>query len=110
MQKVGGRVMADKPRDLFYVSKEWLRARHSCLARAGFRCQHCGADVRGKGKALVHHIVPRRVAPHLSLVASNLLCLDKACHNRLHDKHNNGALKETTSINYAGFPSDGSWG
>ena len=76
--------------DPFYLSKPWFRARHSCLARAGFRCSSCQADIRGKGKALVHHVVPRKVAPHLELEASNLTPLCLPCHNTMHDNRKGG--------------------
>ena len=94
--------------DPFYLSKEWFKARHQCLADHRFQCARCGADVRGRGRAIIHHRIPRRDAPHLELVRSNLEPMCKACHGHTHGLH--GAIKEQAVIGADGFPEGSEWG
>ena len=54
----------------------WRRAREVALARDGYRCVDCGADVRGELD--VHHRIPR--AARGTDYPSNLLTLCDGCH------------------------------
>jgi len=94
--------------DKFYSSPEWLKVRHKAIARAGFKCQMCGCDVRGRGKAHVDHIKPRRKYPELSFDINNLqvLCASP-CHNSVKKRMENG--KDIKEIASNGLPADGSW-
>jgi len=107
--------MNQKQVDPFYRDPLWLKARHRAIARAGFKCQGCAIDVRGKGRAVVHHIAPRKQYPHLALEQSNLLCLCSNCHNKIHDRMNNktfniNELQLSVQVGHDGFPIGGEWG
>lgn len=69
-----------REREAFYRSRGWRRARGAVLARDGARCRCCGKTAATTERIDVDHIIPRSVAPHLSLYLSNLqvLCVD--CH------------------------------
>jgi uncharacterized protein (TIGR02646 family) len=90
----------------FYSTAAWIKARHKAIARAGFRCQMCGADVRGKGRAHVDHIKPRKAYPELALEPSNLACCCQTCHNSAKQKHERNPNMKT--IGPDGFPEG--WG
>ena len=56
------------------------------MRRDGYRCVICGADISGRGQALVDHIKPVRTYPHLALSLDNLRSLcpthDKQGHRK----------------------------
>jgi len=72
------------PGDSFYTSLAWRALRAKTLQAAGWHCAWCGASVRQSGAARVDHIKPRRDAPELALVATNLRVLCCVCDARRH--------------------------
>lgn len=82
----------DKKADPFYLSPAWRAAREQALLRDGYICQEClrryrmGTLNRAQpGRAVVvHHIIPRALAPERALDLSNLESLCDACHNQMH--------------------------
>ncbi len=97
-----------KATDPFYLSPAWFKARHQCLSDHRFCCARCGVDVRGKGKAIIHHKIPRRQAPHLELDRTNLEPMCKPCHGHTHGLH--GEVRMQSVIGVDGYPVDGEWG
>lgn len=79
--------------DPFYKTRTWHRMRKKCLIRDDYKCKHCQADVYGKGKARVDHIVPRSQAPELELELANLRTLCVTCDNRRHREKGRAGLK-----------------
>lgn len=70
----------------FYDSKVWQRKRRFILARDRYQCQIS----KRYGKILqadtVHHIFPRDVFPEYSLADWNLISVNHAIHDQLHDR------------------------
>lgn len=98
----GGR----KKRHPFYGGKDWLGVRRKVLARDGYRCVVCGADVRGAGNARVDHVEPRTERPDLALEPSNLRTLCVSCDGL---RHNRDKWRKAPGVRLDGFPDDGSW-
>ena len=100
-----------KPRkkvvDPFYKSAAWFRVRGRVLKRDGYRCRNCGVDVRAKGMAHVHHVLPRQKFPELRLHEPNLETLCHPCHRALHYRGTLG--KPTSKIGPDGFPVGSDW-
>jgi len=92
--------------DPFYLSPEWRKARQHAMRRANHRCGRCGSGLRGQ-RCIVHHRIPRRAAPQLALVASNLEVLCVACHG--HSHHHGGAVKEQEPIGMDGYAINSKW-
>lgn len=70
-----------QPKDPFYSSWEWKKARYEALARFQHRCQCCGwqpGDTE-RGYLVVDHIKSRRKHPELSLSQDNLQVLCNDC-------------------------------
>lgn len=70
-----------QPKDPFYSSWDWKKARYEALARFEHRCQCCGwqpGDTE-RGHLVVDHIKPRRKFPELALDQSNLQVLCNDC-------------------------------
>lgn len=64
----------------FYRGRRYQRARRLTLARAGRRCERCGAG----GKLQVHHVKPlAQGGPPFDL--DNLMALCPPCHRAAHD-------------------------
>lgn len=66
----------------FLDSKPWDRARETKLRTNPF-CEECvkvGRYVLGQH---IHHVIPRAIAPHLSLDQSNLCTLCHSCHSSI---------------------------
>jgi len=74
----------------FYLSPEWRAMRARIKARDGYVCVWCGADVRGKGKARVDHIVPMEFMWALRLDPANLRTLCTRCDNKRHAEKGRG--------------------
>lgn len=64
-----------KPRDEFYMSWEWKRARYEVLKKYGPKCMCCGSTDR----IVVDHIKPRAKYPDLELNLDNLQVLCNDC-------------------------------
>ena len=88
--------------DPFYKSKAWLAVRQKVLARDCWVCVQCGAGLKGKAKASVDHIKPRRLYPALALAPSNLQSLCKACHDGWKQVLERNEHKPQTGLD--GFP------
>jgi len=69
------------PGDPFYQSPAWKAMRARVLREAGYRCELCGADIRGFKANTVDHKVRRRLRPDLALERTNLWALCTHCHN-----------------------------
>ncbi len=69
------------PKDKFYASWEWKRARYEALAIHGHRCQCCGWQPgdTAHGHLVVDHVKPRRKFPELELDVGNLQVLCNDC-------------------------------
>ena len=63
----------------------WRKLRLQVLARDGWRCQLCSADLKNgpKGFAHVDHILPVAERPDLRLDPNNLRALCRRCNLRL---------------------------
>jgi 5-methylcytosine-specific restriction endonuclease McrA len=70
--------------DPFYGTPAWKALRTKACRLAGWRCQWCGANLRGRGLARVDHVRTRASAPALALVLQNLRVLCATCDNRRH--------------------------
>lgn len=72
----------------FYKSNDWKIIRAMVIAKAGGRCQRCGAP-----GSEVHHIIhltdDNVKNPNISLNMDNLILLCKECHNKEHDRYTN---------------------
>ncbi len=102
--------MSRKRADPFYYSKEWRKARASCLRRDKYRCVNCGQSVRAKGAARIDHIRSRRQYPDLALFLPNLRTLCVACDNaRSVDQRNRRTAVERPEIGPDGFPVGSEW-
>jgi 5-methylcytosine-specific restriction endonuclease McrA len=84
-----------------YKHPRWLNLRRKALARDGWRCTVCSADVRGKGAARVDHIVPVRTDPTLAWTLSNLRTLCPSCDNK---RHSEKGGRERPPIGLDGYP------
>lgn len=93
--------------DPFYKSPGWYKARQKALTRDRYTCANCGANVRGKGLAHVHHVLPRKRFPELALHLPNLITWCHQCHRAEHYRDTLG--KQTAEIGADGFPMDGKW-
>ncbi|GEP80690.1 hypothetical protein SCA05_24830 [Staphylococcus carnosus] len=87
----------DKETKRFYKSKEWRRLRELVLIRDNYECQHC--KEKGivktinpdKHKSLdVDHIKELDSHPELALDMDNLVTLCISCHNKKHNRYQNG--------------------
>lgn len=87
---MGGRY--EKKADPFYLSPAWRAAREQALLRDQYICQECLrrfragtlAKARPARAEMVHHIIPRALAPERALDLNNLESLCGACHNQKH--------------------------
>ena len=106
MQRKGG-YRSRKRVDPFYKSPGWFKARQKCLVRDGFQCVNCGVSVRGKGKAHIHHKLPRKKFPDLALHLPNLVTWCHQCHRAEHYRDTLGM--PTAPIGPDGFPIGTDW-
>lgn len=96
--------------DPFYLTAEWSKARNRALARDRYACTRCGISVKGRRQAIIHHIIPRKQAPHLSLTLTNLTTLCRICHGTTHDNANGSIRPEAPKTGTDGFPEGMGWG
>lgn len=69
----------------FYKSDRWKIARAMRIAKAGGRCENCGAV----GSEVHHkkHLTPENVNnPKIAISQENLILLCNACHNKEHER------------------------
>lgn len=66
--------------DPFYTSARWRRARDARLRIDSYWCTRCRRTVA----TMVHHVIPREIAPELELDLDNLRSLCAACHAIMH--------------------------
>lgn len=66
----------------FYQSSKWKRLARDVKQRRLYTCEVCGHIQLPNESMIVDHITPRRTAPELAYVESNLWLLDRACHNK----------------------------
>jgi 5-methylcytosine-specific restriction endonuclease McrA len=78
--------------------QEWYRVRARVLRRDGYRCVVCGADVTGKHRARVDHIVPVKVDPARIYDLTNLRTLCPRCDAARHAEKGGGAEKPETGL------------
>lgn len=92
----------------FTATPEWLAFRLAILNRDGWRCVSCGRDVRGRGRARVDHIQPRRTHPHLAFVTENCRTLCVNCDNARHAEkgHRDQQAGALRGCNFDGTPRD----
>lgn len=95
-----------KPGSLYWT-KDWQRFRARIVKRANYRCEWCGADIRGKGKARVDHKTPARNRPDLFFDPDNARALCVSCDAKRHyEKGAAGTAKDKPTIGVDGFPID----
>lgn len=72
--------------------RTWERVAKAKLIRDPLcECDRCQAGKLCVTPAdMVHHIVPVETHPHLRLVASNLMSVNRRCHNRIHAEMERG--------------------
>lgn len=63
-------------------SPDWRRLRLQIKYRDKFICGQCSTQFQGRDLE-VHHIIPRRDRPDLTLEPSNCITLCKPCHRRI---------------------------
>lgn len=77
----------------FYKSEEWQNVREGALMRDKYLCQECGAPAEE-----VHHIIhltPQNINnPEITLKLSNLKCLCKECHFKIHTQDKVHGIRE----------------
>lgn len=95
--------------DPFYKSGGWFKARGAVLRRDEYRCVNCGVSVRGKGKARVDHILPRRKFPDQALHLPNLRTLCVPCDNARHARDRAAKQPEAHPVGPDGFPVGSDW-
>lgn len=91
-------------KDFSYRDKRWWNLRRKALIRDGYRCQRCGANIYGKGKSRVDHIVPVRANLQLAYTLSNLRCLCPSCDNKRHWEKGHANSKNRVQIGVDGWP------
>lgn len=69
---------APKVADPFYLSGEWRALASACKRRAGWRCEECGVQARGRG-LIADHIVEIKDGG-ARLDPSNVRALCARCH------------------------------
>jgi 5-methylcytosine-specific restriction endonuclease McrA len=70
--------------DPFYYSAAWRKTKALVLARDGYRCVVCGADVSAPGASRVDHIIARKDRPDFALDPANLRTLCATHDNQAH--------------------------
>ena len=94
--------MTNKQTEPFYSTAAWQRLREVVLQRDRGMCVECmrlyelGLIRRPRRAQMVHHIVPVKDAPQLSLVAENL---ESLCYKHHEEKHPEKRSAETRPTN-----------
>ena len=68
----------------FYKSKEWKALRQRVKARANGLCELCLKEGRISYYKDIHHIIPIKEDWNKRLDISNLICVCRDCHKKLH--------------------------
>lgn len=90
-----------------YTDPRWRAVRLQALRRDGWRCVFCGADLRGKGRSRVDHIVPWKKDPRLAFSVANLRCICVNCDAKRHAEKGRAGGQEPIEIGLDGLPA--SW-
>lgn len=72
----------NKPRAVFYASKEWRSMRHQVLVSQHYLCQSCKRKGIVKQGNIVHHIIPLEDDWNKRLDKDNLEVICQTCHNK----------------------------
>lgn len=89
-----------------YDDSRWKALRLKALRRAGWKCESCGANVRGKGLSRVDHKQSVAAAPELAFELDNLRVLCGACDNARHSEKGGGRAIGRQQLGLDGFPID----
>lgn len=90
-------VTTSKRRDPIYTDPRYYRWRAAVLKRDGYRCQVCGCDVSGKGKARAHHRTPIK-AGGSPFDVSNGVTLCNEHHEQAHRDRSAGGAAGTPGL------------
>lgn len=91
-------------RDPFYTSRAWRAFRLRILDRDGWLCQMRTPGVCTVQATTVNHIIPRSVAPDLSMDESNNEAACRPCNS--HDGGKLGRLRQTRATRAANSYAD----
>ena len=75
-----------KKADPFYKGKRWEAVRAAALARDGYICQESKRYGKMVQADTVHHVFPRELFPEYQYSMWNLVSLNGAVHDEMHDR------------------------